>query len=33
MQETLTLAQAQEKYGKSEGPLYQKLHKIFDIIE
>ena len=32
MQETLTLAQAQEKYGKSEGPLYQKLHKILDIM-
>jgi len=32
MQETLTLAQAQKKYGKSEGPLIQKLHKIFDIM-
>lgn len=31
MKETLTLAQAQEKYGKSEGAPFQKLHKIFDV--
>ena len=32
MQETLTLAQAQEKYGKSEGAPFERLHKIFDVM-
>ena len=31
MQEELTLAQAQEKYGKSEGAPFERLHKIFDV--
>ena len=31
MKETLTLAQAQEKYGKSEGAPFERLHKIFDV--
>jgi hypothetical protein len=31
MKEALTLVQAQEKYGKSEGAPFERLHKIFDV--